>query len=201
MSSGERRKTSIAGEAAVLAIDNTEIQANEGGKARKQITKKLATGQKIAITANDERTLRTVYEYLSGFSSRQSIESTLEDKRSEVNRLYNTLPPSAKLSLQISNQNMYLDMKGKDTNNVSNNQDNAEGKTEDAIQDSTVDNNNKSESDILLDDYYKAKEQLHKLEEKLKAHAAVDHKISFKDLDTMLKMLGTTLNRRQIEVC
>lgn len=40
---------------------------------------------------------------------------------------------------------------------------------------------------------------MHKLEEKLKQHSAVDHRIGFKDLDAVLKSLGSAFSKKQIE--
>ncbi len=155
------------------------VQAQQ--KARKQITKRLSTGQKISLSTQDERTLRSVYEYLAGYAARRSIESALEVKKGEVNQLHNQLPPSARLLLQMQPRTLHSS----------------------TLKESQVEgdvNEEKSENDILLDQYYKAKEQLHKLEEKLKQHSAVDHRIGFKDLDAVLKSLGSAFTKKQIEV-
>jgi len=57
----------------------------------------------------------------------------------------------------------------------------------------------KSEVDIMLDNYYKAKAEQVKLEEKLKAHINIDHKISYRDLEMILKTLGSSFTKKQIE--
>ena len=152
-------------------------------KARKQITKKLSTGQKISLSTQDERTLRNVYDYVAGFSTRRSIEAALEAKKAEVNQIHNALPPSARLHLQVQPRSLH------NTGLIS---PKPEGESEDS--------NEKSETDVLLDQYYKAKDQMLKLEEKLKHHTAIDHRIGFKDLDTVLKTLGNPYTKKQIDV-
>lgn len=155
-------------------------------KARKQVNKKLSTGQKISLSTQDERTLRSVYEYLAGYAVRRSIESALEAKKADVSRLHNALPPSSRLQLQMQPRSLQIssDRKSSKTGDNHTNDD---------------DNTHKSETDILLDEYYRAKDELHKLEEKLKVHTSQDHKISFKDLDAVLRSLGPPFHRKQIE--
>lgn len=154
-------------------------------KSRKQVVKKLSTGHKITLSTQDDRTLKSVYEYLSGFSTRRNIETALEAKKTEVSRLHTALPPSARLLLQMQ-------PRVTTTYGVNHNQ-------ADAEQQKGENSATKSEADILLDEYYHAKDQLHKLEEKLKSHGSCDHKISFKDLDAVLKTLGPPFSRKQIE--
>lgn len=155
-------------------------------KSRKQVVKKLSTGHKITLSTQDDRTLRSVYEYLSGFSTRRNIEASLEAKKAEVTRLHNALPPSARLLLQMQPRSTT-------TYGVTHNP------TETEQQKVDTNAPSKSEADILLDEYYHAKDQLLKLEEKLKAHGSCDHKISFKDLDAVLKTLGPPFSKKQIE--
>eukprot|EP01031_Cornospumella_fuschlensis_P037203 gene37203-45157_t len=152
-------------------------------KTRKQVTKKMSTGQKISLSLQDERTLRSIYEYLAGYATRRNIETMMEVKKSEVTKLHAALPPSARLLLQMQPKNALL-MTYQPQNH-------GEG--------DEVESANKTEVDQQLDEYFKTKEQLHKLEEKLKAFSATDHKISFKDLDAILKSLGAAFHRKQIE--
>lgn len=151
-------------------------------KARKQVVKRLSTGQKISLSTQDERTLRSVYDFLAGFATRRSIESALELKKSDVNQLHSQLPPSARLLLQMQPRTMHS------------------SPLKEMLPQEGDNSEEKSENDMLLDQYYKAKEQLHKLEEKLKQHSAVDHRIGFKDMDAMLKTLGSAFSKKQIEV-
>jgi hypothetical protein len=160
-------------------ISSNPIPVQPQQKARKQVTKRLSTGQKISLSTQDERTLRSVYEYLAGYAARRSIESALEVKKSEVNQLHNQLPPSARLLLQMQPRTLHSLKEGQSEGDVM---------------------EEKTENDALLDQYYKAKDQLHKLEEKLKQHSAVDHRIGFKDLDAVLKSLGSAFSKKQIEV-
>ncbi|RYH06819.1 EF-hand domain-containing protein [archaeon] len=167
--------------AEIASATNTVVQP----KTRKQVTKKLSTGQKISLSLQDERTLRSIYEYLAGYATRRNIESIMEVKKSDVSKQHAALPPSARLLLQMQPKSALL-MSYQTQNNHS---------TDGGEADST----NKSEVDQQLDEYFKTKEQLHKLEEKLKAFSSTDHKISFKDLDAILKSLGATFHRKQIE--
>lgn len=134
-------------------------------KGRKQVTKKLSTGQRITLSLQDERTLRAIYEYLAGYASRRTVETVIEEKRADVSRLHTALPPSARLLLQMQPKNSVVHSTPE-----------AEGE--------------RSEGDLLLDQYYKAKDALQKAEDKLKVLTSTDHKISFKDLDAILKSLG-----------
>lgn len=165
---------------------STTDPAAPAAKSRKQVVKKLATGHKITLSTQDDRTLRSVYEYLSGFSTRRNIEASLEAKKAEVTRLHNALPPSARLLLQMQPRSTT-------TYGVTHNPTETEQQKVDTSAPS------KSEADVLLDEYYHSKDQLLKLEEKLKAHGSCDHKISFKDLDAVLKTLGPPFSKKQIE--
>jgi hypothetical protein len=169
---------------------STELSSSNAAqstiKSRKQITKLLSTGQKISLSTQDERMLRSVYEYLAGFASRRAIETAVESKRADVNRLHNALPPSSRLQLQMNPRSLHF---------ASEKAEQMQSNAEDSAT-----NPNKTETDLLLDEYYQTKEDLHKLEEKLKIHSAVDHKIGFKDLDAVLRSLGPPFSKKQIEV-
>lgn len=156
-------------------------------KSRKQVTKTLATGQKIALTPQDEKTLRTIYDYLSGYSKRIMVESLVEIKKREVDQLKNDLPPGAKLLM-------------KERANAMNNNNNNFNPSAKEDPNKEVDPE-KAEGERKVDEYYKAREQLLKAEERLKTYMSVDHKIGFKDLDAVVRSLGKVLHKRQIEVC
>ncbi len=142
----------------------------------------MATGQKITLTPQDDRILKNIYDYIAGYSKRKAIESQIENKKVEVSTLNNDIPTSAKIMLQQKGIN-YLDY------------------APDSPGGNSIDSEEvKSETDIKIDQYYQAKAQLSKLEDKLKVHMMVDHKICFKDLDGVLKSLNTVLHKRQIEV-
>jgi hypothetical protein len=130
-------------------------------RSRKSITKKLATGQKITLTPQDDRTLKNIYEYMSGYAKRKSIESLIDAKKVDVAKLDADIPISAKSLMKskgINHQEHFGNM------NMSIDSD------EQIVR---------SDTDIKIDNYYQAKSQLHKLEEKLKTHMLVDHKICF----------------------
>jgi len=168
-----------------------ELPSNQPGasKAKKQISKKLSTGQKIQLTTQDEKTLKAVYDFLAGYAVRRSIETALDAKKNEVTHLHNALPPSSRLQIQLQPRNFLTSSYNLESHNNNNNQ-SGENATPPP----------KSEVDIMLDSYYKAKAEQMKLEEKLKAHVNIDHKISFKDLELILKTLGSSFSKKQIEV-
>jgi hypothetical protein len=47
---------------------------------------------------------------------------------------------------------------------------------------------------------FKAKDELQELEIKYKTFEEATHKISFKDIDALLRKLGATMHKRDIEV-
>lgn len=154
-------------------------------KSRKQVTKVLSTGQKIALTPQDERTLKTIYDYLSGYSKRMMVESLVEIKKREVEQLKSEIPPGAKLLMKERANALY------GTNNFPSGNDDSIKKESDP---------EKADGEKKVDDYYKAREQLLKAEERLKTYMSVDHKIGFKDLDAVVRSLGKVLHKRQIDV-
>lgn len=148
-------------------------------RSRKIISKKLSTGQKITLTPHDDRILKNIYDYISGYAKRKQIETALETIKKEVNTLNNAIPTQTKLQMQLQRGGSF------------------DYTVENVSQGSEV---IKSENDILLDKYYQAKAEQLKLEDTLKLHSMTDHKISFKDLEGVLKSLNEPLNRKQIEV-
>lgn len=67
---------------------------------RKALKKRLTTGQTILITPQDERILKTMYDYISGYTNRKNVEAAIEIKRREVDTLKNELSPRAKLLMK-----------------------------------------------------------------------------------------------------
>ena len=159
-------------------------------KSRKQVTKTLATGQKITLAPQDDRTLKTVYDYLAGYSKRKLIESLVEIKKREVEQLKNDIPTGAKVLMK----------ERKKVNYTTTYMDNSDEENE--LSSSVPKENNPEliEGQMKVDEYYNGREQLAKLEERLKTYMMIDHKISFKDLDSVIRTLGKTLHKRQIEV-
>jgi hypothetical protein len=150
-------------------------------RSRKLITKKLTTGQKITLTPQDDRLLKINYDYISGYAKRKTIESLIEDKKVEVAKLDSEIPISAKTLMRqkgINHQEKVMSSMSVDSD-------------EQIVR---------SDTDIKIDNYYQAKSQLNKLEEKLKAHLLVDHMICFKDLDMVLKSLNHSVHKRVVEV-
>lgn len=148
-------------------------------RSRKTISKKLSTGQKITLTPHDDRILKNIYDYISGFAKRKHIENALENIKKEVNTLNNAIPTQTKLQMQLNRGGSF------------------DYPIENISQGSEV---IKSEHDILLDKYYQAKAEQLKLEDTLKLHSMTDHKISYKDLEGVLKSLNEPLSKKQIEV-
>ena len=155
-------------------------------KSRKLVNKVLSTGQKIALTPQDERTLKTIYDYLSGYSKRMLVESLVEVKKREVEQLKSEIPPGAKLLMKERANALY------GTNNF------PSTTNDDSIKKES--DPEKADGEKKVDDYYKAREQLLKAEERLKTYMSVDHKIGFKDLDAVVRSLGKVLHKRQIDV-
>jgi len=157
---------------------------------RKQIVKVLSTGQQISLTPQDDRTLKMIYDFIAGYAKRMHIERILEEKKREVEQLKHEIPPGAKLLMK---ERANKGRTASTSNNVENDADNVaddENEEKDPV---------KTEGEIKVDNYYKAREVLLKLEEKLKLFLLTDHKISFKDLDAVIKSLGKTLTKRQID--
>lgn len=161
---------------------------------RKQVNKVLSTGQKISLTPQDERTLKSIYDYLAGFAKRQQIESLIEVKKREVDQLKNNLSPKAKLLMKEKGANATKAQVSTHGNN------NNEDEYNESDKDKTKGENDKSDGEKQVEEYFTARDQLLKLEEKLKNFLRIDHKIGFKDLDAVIRSLGTALHRRQIEV-
>jgi hypothetical protein len=156
------------------------------GKSRKQVTKTLATGQKISLSPQDDRTLKVIYDYLAGYSKRTLVESLVEVKRREVEQLRNDIPPGAKVLMKERTKASRI---------------NRDANSDEEVEPTPKSNDpDMVEGQKKVDLYYKGKEQLVKLEDRLKSCTMVDHKISFKDLDCVTKALGKPLHRRQIEV-
>ena len=172
----------------VSAIPSTSIVVT-----RKTISKRLSTGQTITITPQDEKTLKTIYDYISGFTNRKNVEAAIEIKRNEVETLKQELSPRAKLLLKERvNQTFMGKSSHENDENAVESSDNQE--TQQQVNNQLFDGEHK------LDEYYKAREQLLKLEERLKVYSSTDHKISARDIDGVVRLLGVTMNKRQIEV-
>jgi hypothetical protein len=158
-------------------------------KSRKQVTKTLATGQKITLSPQDDRVLKVIYDYLAGYSKRKLVESLVEVKKREVEQLKNDIPPGAKVLMKERTKAATYH-----NNNKDNNSDEEAEPVVKAINPEMVEGQQK------VDEYYRAREQLLKLEDRLKTYMMVDHRISFKDLESVLLALGRGLHKRQIEV-
>lgn len=148
-------------------------------KSRKSITKKLSTGQKITLTPQDDKILKTIYDYMSGFAKRKTIEGNIDNCRSEVAKLNHSLPAKARLVVNQAQNDL----------------------TQQQIEVAFADENDEQRAKIesMVEEYYQAKENLHKHEERLKIHLNDDHKISFADIDTVVKLFGCQMSKKQID--
>ena len=190
-----------------LAAETAAGADGSAPKSRKAITKKLSTGHRITLSPQDDRTLKTIYEFCSGYAKRKQIESAIELRKREVDQLLKEIPASAKILMKQraaagigGSAGLYGKIR---TGGPLDDDDTVIGGTIDdettAAGDSrTLDS--RTEGEIAVDAYYRAKEQLTKIEDKLKAHMMTDHKISFKDLDAVIRSLGTNMPRKQVEV-
>jgi len=147
-------------------------------RSRKTITKKLSTGQKITLTPHDDRILKNIYDYISGYAKRKAIETALDIVKKEVIAHGNAIPTQTKIQMQLQRGASF----DYPIENIS--------LGSDII---------KSENDILLDKYYQSKTEQTKLEDTLKLHSLTDHKICYRDLEGVLKSLNEPLNKKQIE--
>lgn len=138
--------------------------------SRKRITKRVSSGQRIVLSPQDEKTLRAAYEYVSGYAKRIRLEARVAKKEEELNAFSATLP---KLPHPP--------------------------RLQEARMVSMMSELTKSEDDDKYDQYYKLKEEVTRLEEKLKQHNSIDNKISLEDLEALTKRLGANLSKRSLE--
>lgn len=63
--------------------------------ARKKVKRRLACGQTVSMTVQDERMLRDAYDYMQGYSRRSQIEAYILQKRQELSAISALLPAGA----------------------------------------------------------------------------------------------------------
>ena len=148
----------------------------QGGKTT---TFRLSTGNRIALTSQEERMLRIAYDYLAGFAKRSQKEQAHDKKKDEVTALFTNLPPAARVLIRERSQAT----KGAGEISLVGTQDNLW-----------------TEHERRLDEYLRAKAELQSLEDDLKSFSLTDHRISIKDLDAALRKFGTVMNKKELEV-
>lgn len=145
----------------------------ESTLTKRNIVKDLSTGQSINLTAFEDRMLKGVYDYLAGYAVRQQFVKKIELKKEEVSSI------SSEVKKMIS----------KDSNQPNDN----------IVKSYRVEQRNSNE--IQTDAMFRAKDELHLLEEKYKHFESQNHKIGYKDLDVLLRKLGVAMPKKNIEVC
>jgi hypothetical protein len=148
-------------------------------KSRKSITKTLATGQKITLTPQDDKLLKTIYDYLSGFAKRKTIEANIDACKIEVAKLNHDLPPKARLLVNTAQNDLPA------------------RELEIAFANESEEERMKLEA--MVEEYYAAKEMLRQHDERLKIHLVVNHKISFEDIECVVKLFGCHMSKKQID--
>lgn len=119
--------------------------------------------------------LRRVYDYLAGHYQRQHHQQKIEHKKEEVN----------KLTLEIQAMRSESTDSTVDTRDL-------------APKSYKLDQRNPIE--VQTDSMFKAKDELIELEEKFKQFEEQPHTIGLKDIDIVLKRLGVTMPKKNIEV-
>lgn len=153
---------------------------------RKEKERRLSTGQTIGLTAQDEKMLRTAYDYMQGFASRTKLEECLEQKRVELGEAAQKLPaagqnkdsPTSRLSINMPSFNGF-----RKENRV-------------AMPDLVALGSDKSKE---ADTYRRLADEVSALEDKLAAVNKADAHITFSDLETLFKSLGVSAQKRVLE--
>lgn len=138
----------------------------------RNVAKDLSTGQSIRLTSFEDRMLKRVYDYLAGYAARQQYVKKIELKKEEVSAI------SSEVKQMISKET------SKSDDNI--------------VKSYRVEQRNSNE--IQTDAMFKAKDELQLLEEKFKHFENQSHKIGFKDIDVLLRKMGVSLPKKNIEV-
>lgn len=117
--------------------------------------------------------LKRVYDYLAGHATRQQFIKKIEAKKEEVSVI------STEVKKMIT----------KEANNP---------EQDSMVKSYRVEQRNANE--IQTDAMFKAKDELHIMEEKFKQFENQNHKIGFKDVDVLLRKLGVSMPKKNIEV-
>lgn len=137
----------------------------------RNVTKDLSTGQSISLTSFEDRMLKRVYDYLAGYAARQQYIKKIELKKEEVSAISSEVKQMISKEANQSNDNI--------------------------VKSYRVEQRNSNE--IHTDAMFKAKDELQILEEKFKHFENQTHRIGFKDVDVLLRKLGVTLPKKNIE--
>ncbi len=163
----------------VSTITSYAAELSRQKQGRKVIERRLSTGHLICVTPQEDKMLKRVYDFLSGYVKRVHYESLLDSKKKELEELTNSLPAGAKAIINQQEQSSSIDNK--------------------RVMAGVVDDR-RTQAEIKIDKYFQMKHEYISLEKKVKDFSSIDHNITFKDIDSVMKKLGVTYSKRQIEV-
>lgn len=190
-------------------------QQNKGAVGGRKLTsRRLATGQvsillyvimiiiitiiidqHVALSVHDEKNLRNAYDYMAGYAARQKIEQPLQRKEEQIELLFNSLPPHVKVII-----NSIILEKKDDNDDININNDNKSNQAPKKMQlFKKKIGEIRQEDEAKVEEYYQIKDDIDLIEEKLKIYKLIDHKISLKDLEVLIKKLDTNLSKRTLE--
>lgn len=138
----------------------------------RNVEKELSTGQTIKLTALEDKMLKRVYDYLAGHATRQQFLKKIEQKKDEVSAI------SSEVKQMVTKESSHHS-------------------DDHVVKSYRVEQRNLNE--IQTDAMFKAKDELQALEEKYKNFESQVHKIGFKDLDVLMKKLGVSMPKKNIE--
>ena len=131
---------------------------------------------------------------MAGFSSRQKIEVPLEKKKEQIEMIFNTLQGHIKVIL-----NSIITSKQDDDNNDENLNNNTFQAPKRLQLFKKRIGDIRPEDETKVEEYFQLKDEIDIIENKVKLFKSIDHKISLKDLEALIKKLDTNLNRRTLE--
>mmetsp|Transcript_27723 Transcript_27723/g.38200 ORF Transcript_27723/g.38200 Transcript_27723/m.38200 type:complete len:233 (+) Transcript_27723:110-808(+) len=118
---------------------------------------------------------------MAGYNKRINVTMTIEQKKKELMRLTDDMPSAAKILLHQKNGQ----------------QQNSEGGNKNNISDSA--DLLRTEAELHVDQYFKTKEEVQRLEERHTILQTKAETITFKDIDSVMRERGTIMPKRQID--
>ena len=89
----------------VATITSYAAELSRQKQGRNVIERRLATGHLICVTPQEEdKMLKRVYDFLSGYTKRILWENNLEKKKKELEELTNSMPAGAKATITHAEQ-------------------------------------------------------------------------------------------------
>ena len=165
-------------------------------KTRKTIVRRLEMGQNISMTPQDDRMIRMCFEYITGFIKRNNLQQQIDKKKMELSTIAAASPHINTAAMDKREEVVPRDIDDDDHEDGETTYGHSVGNRTPADQGSGV-----HEEDSKVQSYRRIKSELFTLEDSLVAHLALDHKITIKDLDAVLKRkYGVTMSKRDLEV-